>query len=68
LSLKDEGFVWNTPKKRRSLEVRKRKSFGLLEWGTYKKLRLNKRILVDHKSGRYYEMGKMELESFKQVP
>jgi len=61
------GILWNTPKKRRSLEVRKRKSFGMLEWGSYKKLRPNRRLRVDHQTGHYFELGKLEVKSFLEI-
>jgi len=62
---RDFGIVWNTPKKRKSLEMRHREGHGVLEWGTTRMYKLNRRLRFDHVSGRPYELGKMELGHYQ---
>ncbi len=59
--------MWNTPKHRRSLEKRDIRKFGQLHWGTYKQLRLNRRLGHDHKTGEVFELGKIPLRKYLAV-
>ena len=40
---------------------------GALEWGSHKGPRINKRIRVDHKTGEYFELGKLAPQTYSRV-
>jgi len=61
------SILWNTPRRRRSLEVRQKRRFGNKEWGTYKLPVLNKKIRVDHKTGEYFELGKLAPTTYEKI-
>ena len=61
------GLLWTTQKKRRSVEARHMKKFGMLHWGTYKLPRLNKRLRVDHRTGEDFELGKLAPRTYAAV-
>jgi hypothetical protein len=65
-SLKD-GFLWNTPKKRKSIEWRMSARFGSLQWGTSKIIRKNQLLRVDHKTGDFFELGRLAPNQYKKV-
>lgn len=67
LDILRDGIVWNTPKKRKTIEVRNRQKFGVLKWGTGRMLRPNHRIRVDHKTGEYFELGKLAPKTYAKV-
>ena len=62
-----DGILWNTPKHRKSIEVRRRQSFGVLKWGTSKFHKKNHRIRVDHKTGEHYELGKLAPKTYEKI-
>ena len=64
--LKDSIF-WTTPRNRRTLEKRWKRRFGCPTWGVYFGPRINKRIRVDHKTGEYFELGKLAPQTYKKV-
>lgn len=55
------GTLWNTPKHRKSAEMRHVEKFGDtgLKWGTSYKLRPNRRLRTDHRTGEAFELGKV---------
>ena len=67
LDMLRDGIMWNTPKKRKTIEVRTRQKFGVLKWGTGKMLRPNQRIRVDYKTGEHFELGKLAPQSYAKV-
>ena len=64
--LKDSIF-WTTPRNRRTLEKRRTRRFGCPTWGVYFGPRINNRIRVDHKTGEYFELGKLAPQTYKKV-
>ena len=64
--LKDSIF-WTTPRNRRTLEKRRTRRFGCPTWGVYFGPRINQRIRVDHKTGEYFELGKLAPQTYKKV-
>ncbi|XP_023338684.1 39S ribosomal protein L32, mitochondrial [Eurytemora carolleeae] len=61
------SILWNTPRRRRCLEKRQTRRFGSLEWGTYKLPRINQKIRVDHKTGEYFELGKLAPLTYTRI-
>ena len=64
--LKD-SILWTTPRNRRTLEKRWTRRHGCWQWGIYHGPRLNKRIRVDHKTGEYFEIGKLAPVTYEKV-
>ena len=64
--LKDSIF-WTTPRNRRTLEKRRTRRFGCQTWGVHFGPRINKRIRVDHKTGEYFELGKLAPQTYQKV-
>merc|ERR1712058_128452 len=52
---------------RRTLEKRRTRRFGSKIWGTLKGPQINKRIRVDHKTGEYFELGKLAPQTYSKV-
>jgi len=61
------SILWNTPTHRRTLEKRRTRRFGSKIWGTLKGPQINKRIRVDHKTGEYFELGKLAPQTYSKV-
>jgi len=55
---KSEGFVWGVPKRRRSVEKRITRKFGLPEWGL-KLLKPKYNLLVCDSCGHHYEAKRL---------
>ena len=66
-SLLERSIVWNTPKRRKTVEKRTMKKYGIKEWGTYKLFERNKKIRVDHRTGEFFEFGRLAPEAYKKV-
>ena len=64
--MKDSIF-WTTPRNRRTLEKRWKRRFGAPNWGVHFGPRINKKIRVDHKTGEYFEIGKLAPVTYKKV-
>ena len=62
-----DGILWNTPKYRKSLEVRHRAMFGDKKWGNTRFHRVNNKIRVDHKTGEYFELGKLAPKTYEKI-
>ena len=62
-----DGTLWNTPKHRKSIEVRNNQRFGVQKWGTSKFHKVNHRIRVDHKTGEYFEIGKLAPKTYEKI-
>ena len=43
------------------------RKIGAPNWGSYKGPRINKRIRVDHKTGEYFELGKLAPQTYSKV-
>ena len=62
-----DGILWNTPKHRKSIEVRNNQRFGVQKWGNSKFHKVNHRIRVDHKTGEYFEIGKLAPKTYEKI-
>ena len=62
-----DGFVWNTPKCRKSIEKRHLERFGGARWGTQKILKPNRRIRIDYKTGEHFELGKLAPKTYEKI-
>ena len=62
-----DGIMWNTPKRRKTIEKRNREKYGVLEWGNGKMLRPNQRIRVDYKTGEHFELGKLAPKTYAKI-
>ena len=62
-----DGILWNTPKHRKSLEWRHRAMFGDKKWGNTRFHRVNHKIRVDHKTGEYFELGKLAPKTYEKI-
>ena len=49
------------------MEKRTTGKFGAKNWGIYKGPQINKRIRVDHKTGEYFELGKLAPQTYSKV-
>merc|ERR1712168_649863 len=60
-------IVFNCPTHRRTWEKRAQRRFGVKQWGTQKMPQFNRNIRVDHKTGEYFEVGKLAPQTYKKV-
>jgi len=67
LDIMRDGIMWNTPKQRKSIEVRNRQMFGVQEWGNGRMLKPNRRIRVDNKTGEFFELGKLAPKMYEKI-
>merc|ERR1712062_68950 len=67
LDIMKDGLLWNTPKHRKSMEVRNRQRFGVQKWGNSRFHKVNHRIRVDHKTGEYFELGKLAPKTYEKI-
>ena len=63
----DDAILWNTPKRRKSIERRTFSKYGSKEWGNMKFPQKNKKIRVDYKTGEYFELGKLAPKTYEKV-
>jgi len=63
----NDNILWTTPRGRRSVEKRMKRRFGAPNWGIYFGPRINKKIRVDHKTGEYFEIGKLAPKTYAKV-
>lgn len=63
----ERAIVWNTPKNRKTIEKRTMAKFGGKEWGNCKIWKADKRIRVDHRTGEYFQLGKLAPKTYKTV-
>jgi len=66
-SLLQRGFLWVTPRRRRTVEARLNRRFGVKEWGTSKMIEMNKKIRVDNNTGEYFELGKLAPLTYNKI-
>ena len=60
----DFGILWAVPKKRVPVEKRIRRKFRHPQNAIYK---LNRFIRTDHKTGEWFELGKLPLKTYETV-
>ena len=60
-------LVYAVQKNRRTLEKRRNRRFGCLHWGTYKILRVNKTLRVDHETGEWFKLGYLAPQTYNRV-
>ena len=63
----ERAIVWNTPKKRKTTERRNMARFGGKEWGTMKLIPINHKIRTDHKTGEFFELGRLAPLTYEKV-
>eukprot|EP00088_Acartia_fossae_P034565 TRINITY_DN3546_c0_g1_i8.p1 TRINITY_DN3546_c0_g1~~TRINITY_DN3546_c0_g1_i8.p1 ORF type:complete len:207 (-),score=26.57 TRINITY_DN3546_c0_g1_i8:217-801(-) len=61
------SIVWVTPRRRHCVELRNTKRFGRKEWGTSKMIPMKRDIRVDHKTGEYFQVGKLAPLTYKKI-
>lgn len=66
-SLLEKSIFWNTPKRRKTIERRSIAKYGMKEWGNLKLLTKNKKIRVDHKTGEFFEFGRLAPETYYKI-
>ena len=49
------------------MERRNQERFGMQKWGNSKFHKVNHRIRVDHKTGEYFELGKLAPKTFEKI-
>jgi hypothetical protein len=62
-----DGILWNTPKKRKSLERRHHERFGVQKWGSGRFLKPNRKIRVDFATGEHFELGKLAPKTYEKI-
>ena len=69
----ERAILWNTPKKRKSLEKRNLAKYAgansqsNTNWGTGKFILKNNKIRVDHRTKEFFELGRLAPETYKKV-
>ena len=80
-SLKEDGILWNTPKKRKSVAMIYRKRYGATvgrhqenggpsrryNWGDTPLIFDNKKIRVDHRTMEYFELNRLAPKTYEKV-
>lgn len=67
LDILRDGMMWNTPKRRKTIDRRNREKYGVLLWGNTRMLRPNQRIRVDYKTGEHFELGKLAPKTYAKI-
>ena len=62
-----DSILWNTPKRRKTIERRTFAKYGSLEWGTVKYQRVNKKIRVDNNTAEFFELGKLAPKTYEKI-
>ena len=63
----EDSIMWNTPKRRKTIERRTFARYGSLTWGNVKYQRKNKKIRVDYNTGEFFELGKLAPTTYKKI-
>ena len=66
----DLSILWNTPKKRKTVEKRHKRKFGRLIFGRSEGQQIPQRkhtIRVDHDTGEYFELNKVPKGTYERV-
>lgn len=63
----EQAIVWNTPKNRKTIEKRTMGKYGGKEWGNCKIWKSDKKIRVDHRTGEYFQLGRLAPKTYKSV-
>ena len=62
-----DAILWAVPKHQTTIEKRRTRKFGKTSEGGYRAKYISRRIRVDHKTGEYFELGKLAPETYKRV-